>query len=139
MVTAAAFEIGFVLASPSRLRTGLRRGKRAPPEADKYAAINWVCSGFASCFAAINWVCFGFVWVRLGSFWVCFWAAEGGGIVVTLLHETCCVDFGSFQDWVRLYKKGPICRGLSTEIELVGSEILDLRCAIQDLMFTAEH
>jgi hypothetical protein len=77
-------------------------GMKAGSDGDSGGIRNWVRSGFAipaSYRTSPRQV--GFVWVRLGSFWVCFWAAEGGGIVVTLLHETCCVDFGSFQDWVR--------------------------------------
>jgi hypothetical protein len=54
---------------------------------------------------------------KLGSFWVCFWSCRKAFIFVTLCQIKGFESAGGGQDWVRLYKKGAICRGFSAGVK----------------------
>jgi hypothetical protein len=67
--------------------------------------------GFALALAGPDERKIGFV---LGLFGFVFIGAKGGLIFIILCGDWVCGDFWCFGNWVRLYKKGAICRGYST-------------------------
>jgi hypothetical protein len=75
----------------------------------------------------------GLLWVRLGSFWVCFSSGRRACFFVNHCQIKGFESAGGGQDWVRFARKGRICRGSSTEIEVpyrhVGNWILGPRCS----------
>jgi hypothetical protein len=95
----------------------------------------WVCLGLFWLWVAITGEKWGSDWLCLGLFGFAFGGAEGGQTGVSLCENGVCGDSACFRDWVCFARKGWICGGFSTEIELVPCKILRFRCAIQDLMF----
>jgi hypothetical protein len=99
----------------------------------------WVCLGLLWVWGAITGEKWGSDWLCLGLFGFAFGGAEGACFVVTTCGKEAYGHFGGLRDWVCFARKGRICRGFSTEIELIRCKIEGFRVAIQDLMFTAEH